>query len=66
MIRFPQIEVKLSGEDGNIFLIMGRVIEALRVEKVSDADRLLFKKEITEQESYEKALAVVQRWVRVK
>ena len=29
-VKFPEIEVQLSGEDGNAFSIMGRVASAMR------------------------------------
>ena len=30
MVRFPEIEVQLSGEDGNAFAIIGAVAKAMR------------------------------------
>ena len=29
-VRFPQVKVKLTGEDGNAFAIVGRVIKAMK------------------------------------
>lgn len=37
-IKFPHIEVQLSGEDGNAFLIVSRVRRALRQAGVSEID----------------------------
>ena len=30
MPKFPDVEVQLTGEDGNAFLILGRVMKALK------------------------------------
>ena len=30
MVKYPEITVQLSGEDGNVFSIMGRMSKALR------------------------------------
>lgn len=37
-VKFPKVKVKLVGEDGNAFSIMGRVVEAMRKTKCSDED----------------------------
>lgn len=37
-VKFPKVKVKLVGEDGNAFSIMGRVVEAMRKAKCSDED----------------------------
>jgi len=36
--KFPQVEVQLSGEDGNAFAIMGRVQAAMRAKGISRED----------------------------
>lgn len=63
--RYPDVTVPLSGQDGNIFFIMGRVRGALRKAGVSDADQAAFPDEVMNAGSYEEALRVVMRWVHV-
>lgn len=43
--KYPQIEVQLSGEDGNAFFIMWKVGEAMRKAKVPQADITAFNDE---------------------
>jgi len=37
-VKFPEIEVQLTGNDGNSFAIMGTVQKALKKAKVSQED----------------------------
>jgi hypothetical protein len=37
-VKFPHVHVKLVGEDGNAFAIVGRTVTALRRAKVAKAD----------------------------
>ena len=37
-VKFPKVRVKLLGEDGNAFAIMGRVTRAMRRAGVPQAD----------------------------
>ncbi len=37
-VKFPQVKVKLVGEDGNAFAIMGRVTQAMRRAGLSKED----------------------------
>jgi len=63
-IKYPDIEVKLIGEDGNAFAIMGRVQRALK-------DNGVPKEEINEylDESksgdYDNLIVTATRWVTV-
>lgn len=63
-VKHPDVHVQLTGEDGNIFFISGRVTRALRragyAQEVSQ-----FAEELTSCGSYEEALEVVERWVDV-
>lgn len=60
--RYPDIEVALNGEDGNIFFIIGRVTRALR--RAGHADQIsYFTNHITSSESYDEALERVGQWV---
>lgn len=72
--RYPGCTVQLSGQDGNVFLIIGRVRVALRqhlrAEGVPSAETNRrveeFTAEVQSSESYDDALAVVMRWVDVE
>jgi hypothetical protein len=59
------ITVKLVGEDGNAFNIMGKVIQALKKAGVSKEERDLYYKEATSG-NYDNLLATTCRWVKVK
>lgn len=72
--RYPDCVVRLSGEDGNIFMIIGRARVALRqhlrnspIAKL-EVERAVeeFTTAVTGSESYDEALAVVERWVTVE
>lgn len=59
-----KIRVKLTGEDGNIFSIMGRVSRELkRNGQSSEAEEMC--KRITHSHSYEEALSIVMEYVDV-
>lgn len=62
-IRYPDVHVQLTGEDGNIFYIMGRVRGALKRAGVPEDVISEFVTELTDSDSYEAALRVVMRWV---
>jgi hypothetical protein len=57
--------VNLTDEDGNIFVIGGRVRGALRKAGYPDEAIESFTAELTEAKSYDEALRVVMRWVDV-
>lgn len=61
--RFPNVHVRLTGEDGNVFAIIGRVRRALKEAGVSEEDLQAFMDEVTNSHSYDEALATVMRWV---
>ncbi|ACF05087.1 hypothetical protein Nigel_84 [Mycobacterium phage Nigel] len=62
--KYPDVLVQMTGQDGNVFFIIGRVSKALRtaghVAEVTE-----FVNEVTDADSYEAALAVVTQWVEV-
>jgi hypothetical protein len=62
-IKHPDVEVKLTGEDGNVFSIMGRTINAMRRAGVSKEDRDAYGSEIIAARSYDEALRITMRWV---
>ncbi len=61
--KFPNVRVKLVGEDGNVFAIIGRVCRALRQGGANDVDVKAFTDEIQAVSSYDDALVVVMHWV---
>jgi hypothetical protein len=63
-VRFPDIEVQLSGEDGNAFVIMGAVTKAMRRANKSADDIEKFRKEALSG-NYDHLLQTCMRWVHV-
>lgn len=61
-VRYPNIEVELSGQDGNAFFIIGRVQQALRRNRVPDDEITEFREEATSGD-YDNVLQTVMRWV---
>jgi len=62
--RYPEVTVKLVGEDGNAFAILGRVTRALRQAGVDQAEREEFMAEATGGD-YNDLLAACMSWVDV-
>jgi len=63
--KYPDIEVKLVGEDGNAFAIMGRVMRALKDAGVSKEEIDQYYAESTSGD-YDNLLATAVRWVSVQ
>jgi hypothetical protein len=63
--KFPNVTVRLVGENGNAFAILGRVMGAMKAAGVSDEDRQAFEAEATA-EDYDQLLRVVMEWVDVE
>lgn len=59
-VRYPDITVKLVGEDGNIFNLMGIVKREL-----PPPVRGEFQDEVFSAGSYDDALQVIMRWVNI-
>jgi hypothetical protein len=60
--KYPEIEVSLSGEDGNAMMILGRVRRALRSGGVKSAEIEQFSAEAMSGD-YDRVLQTVMRWV---
>lgn len=60
-----EIEVQLSGQNGNVFNLMAIVTRALKDHGVSMDEIAEFKKEVTSSKSYDQALRVMMDWVKV-
>lgn len=62
--RYPEIEVQLSGSDGNAFMMIGKVSRELRRAGVDDDTIKQFQTEATSGD-YEHVFATINRWVDV-
>lgn len=62
--KYPEIEVQLTGEDGNAFFIIGRVSAALKRAGVPQAERTAFQKEAMSGD-YNNVLRTAMAWVSV-
>lgn len=63
--KYPHIEVELVGQNGNVFNLIGLVLQALRRAKISQTEQTLFQNEVMSSESYDEALQCIMRWVCV-
>lgn len=63
-VKYPEVEVQLSGEDGNAFAIMGRVSAALEEAGVSEEEVALYFKE-SKAGDYDHLLQTATKWVTV-
>jgi len=61
--KYPEIEVRLTGFDGNIFSIMGRISKAMFEGGIEQNIIKQFIDEVSESDSYENALIVCRNWV---
>lgn len=58
------VEVQLSGEDGNAFMMIGRTIRALRRAGVSDDEITAFREE-AESGTYDHVIQTIMKTVEV-
>lgn len=63
-VKYPKIKVKLVGQDGNAFAIMGNVSRALRRGGVSEAEIKECMNEMTSGD-YDHLLQTAMKWVDV-
>lgn len=63
--QFPDVHVQLSGQDGNVFAIIGRVRRALMNAGATQEQLDRFWEEVANASSYDEALLIVMRWVHV-
>jgi len=64
-VKYPKIKVKLVGEDGNAFIILGKVKNALRKAHVPQDEIAAFVDEATAG-SYDDLLCTCMKWVDVR
>jgi hypothetical protein len=63
--KYPNVKVKLVGEDGNAFAILGRVQRELKRHQVPPEDQKKFMDEATSGD-YDNLLQTCMKWVSVK
>lgn len=63
-VKYPQINVQLSGTDGNAFAILGKVRRALKNGNVSSEEIEQFSKE-AKSGDYDNLLLTCMKWVNV-
>lgn len=63
-IKYPDIDVQLSGKDGNAFSVLGNVQRALRKGQVPSEDIEQFISEAMSGD-YNHLLATAMRWVNI-
>jgi hypothetical protein len=63
-VKYPRVEVTLSGSDGNAFAVMGKVSEALRRAGVPREEIDQYKAEAMSGD-YDNLLQVTMQWVEV-
>lgn len=63
-VKYPEIEVQLTGEDGNALFIIGRVTRSLRRYGVSNDEIRIFIDEAMSGD-YNNVLRTAMRWVSV-
>lgn len=63
---FPKVEVQLSGQDGNVFLMIAKVKTAMKQSgECEKADIQAFQTEVLAAGSYDEAIQIIMRWVSV-
>lgn len=65
MAHYPNITVQLSGQDGNAFMMIGRVKRELRAGGVSPQEQDKFMAEAMAGD-YDHVLQTIMRWVDVE
>ena len=63
-VKYPEIEVQLTGQDGNAFMIIGRVARELRRAGVSSEEIKEFQSEATSGD-YDHVIQTAMAWVNV-
>ncbi len=64
-VKYPNVHVKLTGTDGNVFSIIGKVSSAIR-KAVGNQEAKAFVAEATSQRSYDAVLVLVMETVDVQ
>lgn len=62
--KYPDVEVQLSGEEGNAFMMIGKTRRALKRHGVGDEEIEQFSTEATSGD-YDNVINTIGRWVEV-
>jgi hypothetical protein len=65
-MKYPEITVKLIGENGNVFNIIGLVSRALKRGKVPASEVSKFQNDAFSSPSYDAVLQLCMEWVEVE
>ena len=65
MPKYPEVKVQLTGEDGNAFAILGKVILAMRRAGIKKGEIQAYREEATSGD-YDHLLQVTMHWVEVE
>ena len=65
IVKYPNIVVQLTGQDGNAFAILGRVIKAMRKEGIPQEEIDAFLAE-AKSGDYDRLLRTCMEWVDVQ
>ena len=63
--KYPEIEARLTGCDGNIFMLIAVASRALRRAGVDQSIVSEFAEDVMNSKSYDAALQVIMKWVNV-
>lgn len=63
--KYPQVEVQLTGRDGNAFAILGRIQAAMHAAGIPNEEYRAFELEAT-QGNYDHLLCTARKWITVK
>lgn len=63
--KYPGIKVRLTGQDGNAFAVLGRIVNAMRENEVSEEEINAFRKEATSSD-YDHLLITAMRYVNIR
>jgi hypothetical protein len=66
MPKYPEITAQLSGEDGNVFAVIGRVAAALKKGGVAKEEVDRFREAAMSSDSYDAVLRLCMEWVEVE
>jgi hypothetical protein len=63
-VKFPDVTVELTGQNGNALMIIGLVVRALRRARATQEEVTEFQDEATSGD-YDNVIATAMRWVNV-
>ena len=64
MVKYPEVEVELSGIDGNAYSIMGATTKALSRAGVTKEEQSLYFQEATSGD-YDNVISTTMKWVSI-